>query len=309
MRAITIFYPDIASFQAGISLRGALAVSVKITEGTGYRNPEYDSQAASAASAGAFLFPYHFLLQGNAATQARWARSQAGQHPLMVDFEPSGSSRPGLADCTGFIDAYRADGGTTHPVYLPRWYWQQIGSPDLSVLRDRGMFLVSSAYGKYTDDSSGTGWQPYGGMTPQVWQYTDALVFNGRPVDFNAYRGSKYAGLEDPASVMAALAEFRALVSTGSISGQLPPPPPPHDWQAIMMSRLPTITAPASGEHVKTAQALLNRRGGQAAIAVDGVYGPASVAAVRHLQSAHLMTPDGVIGPHTWAVLVTGADL
>src|SRR5262249_24583746 len=62
-------------------------------------------------------------------------------------------------------------------------------------------------------------WQPYGGMTPLVWQYTDRLQFNGMLLDFNAFRGS-FAGKQDPASVTACLAEFKAFATTGA--------PPPH---------------------------------------------------------------------------------
>ncbi len=61
-------------------------------------------------------------------------------------------------------------------------------------------------------------------MTPAVWQYPDALQFNGQLVDFNAYRGSVYAGKQDPLSVTATLAEFRLQALTGAPK----PPPPPH---------------------------------------------------------------------------------
>src|SRR5262249_36503153 len=113
----------------------------------------------------------------------------------------------------------------THLVYLPHWYWSRktadrgLGSPSLQPLIDRKMQLVSSAYVAYTDAAAGTGWQPYGGMTPLVWQYTDRLQFNGMLLDFNAFRGS-FAGKQDPASVTACLAEFKAFATTGA--------PPPH---------------------------------------------------------------------------------
>jgi lysozyme len=113
-----------------------------------------------------------------------------GGTPLMLDAEPTGSSRPSVGDCTGFIDAYRRLGGIVNLVYLPRWYWQQLGSPGLGGLASRKCGLVSSAYTAYSDAANGTGWMPYGGITPSIWQYTDKHSFNGQPVDFNAYRGS-----------------------------------------------------------------------------------------------------------------------
>ena len=84
-----------------------------------------------------------------------------------------------MGDTLGFIDAYRGLGGIVNLVYFPRWYWGQIGSPSLSGLASRKCALWSSAYTGYTDDGHGTGWMPYGGLTPAIWQYTDAHAFNG----------------------------------------------------------------------------------------------------------------------------------
>jgi hypothetical protein len=219
---VTIYYPDISDYQAGIGLKGALAAAVKATEGTDYLNPDYARAKSDAAANGAFFFAYHFLHQGSAAAQAAWSYGNVGKTPLMLDVEVTGTSTPSVADTTAFVDAYRKLGGIVHLTYLPHWYWQaNLGSPSLAPLSTRGLLLVSSSYTTYTDADSGIGWQPYGGMTPIVWQYTDALVFNGIPVDFNAFRGS-YAGKQDPASLAAALAEFRSLVSTGSLHAQTP---------------------------------------------------------------------------------------
>jgi Glycosyl hydrolases family 25 len=223
---MTIFFPDIASYQAGLDLAGALVVLAKATEGLGYTNPEYGPFHTEAARHGTFFCAYHFLSAGNGAGQAAHAHSVIGGTPAMLDFEPAGTA-PSLADAVAFIDAYRKAGGTCWLCYLPRWYWQQLGSPDLGPLRQRGMLLVSSNYAAgYTDANSGAGWASYGGMTPTVWQYSSTTPFNRQRVDFNAYRGSKYAGKQDAASVAATLAEFRSLATTGKLPGTPPPPPP-----------------------------------------------------------------------------------
>lgn len=206
---VTIFYPDISSFQAGISLKGALAVACKVTQGTTYANPDYNRARSNAAVNGTFFFAYHFLTHGSAASQAVWCHSKAGSTPLMVDFEPSGTSRPGVSDCLVFIDTYRKLGGVIHLVYLPRWYWSQLGNPSLAGLESRGMKLVSSQYTGYGD--KGPGWDSYGGANPAIWQYTDSVRFNGFNVDFNAFKGT--------------LAELKSIVKTGKYPA--PPPPPP----------------------------------------------------------------------------------
>ena len=197
---MTLHFPDVSGYQAGISFAGAPVAMVKATEGTGYVNPDYAAAKARAASAGAYLCAYHFLRAGNGAAQAAWCYHHAGTTPLMLDMELEGSSKPGVADAAEFIHAYRALGGRCWLLYLPHWYWQQIGSPSLRPLTDLGMLLVSSEYTTYSD--TGPGWNAYGGMTPVVWQYTDSATFNGvHPVDFNAYRGT--------------LPEFISLVTTG----------------------------------------------------------------------------------------------
>src|SRR5258708_4368965 len=45
---MTIFYPDISGFQGAISLKGALAVAAKVTEGTTFVSPAWDAQKAEA---------------------------------------------------------------------------------------------------------------------------------------------------------------------------------------------------------------------------------------------------------------------
>jgi peptidoglycan hydrolase-like protein with peptidoglycan-binding domain len=60
-----------------------------------------------------------------------------------------------------------------------------------------------------------------------------------------------------------------------------------------------------SGSHdhpTRTLQDLLNAHG--SALAIDGVFGPKTEAAVRHFQQSKGLTVDGVVGPQTWAALI-----
>ena len=227
---MTIFYPDISGHQAGIDLKGALAVCIKATEGTGFTNPDYTRAKKNARDHGAFQFAYHFLLEGNAAAQARHCHSVVGDTPLMVDVEITGDSHPSLRDTTTFIDAFRKLGGTTHLVYFPHWYWEQRGSPSLKPLSNRHMRLVSSAYTKYSDDSSGTGWVGYGGMTPAVWQYSSSVPFNGMKIDFNAYRGS-HPGKQSDAAVADTVEQFKSIVATGHLPSAAATQEDGRTWQ------------------------------------------------------------------------------
>jgi Glycosyl hydrolases family 25 len=183
---MAVFYPDVSHYQAGLSLKGARAVSAKATEGTSYLDPSYGDFRSQARALNIPFIPYHYLHSGSATTQANLAFSVAGRDgPLMLDVE-AGSGN--LTDVLGFVEAYQALGGRVRLVYLPRWYWMQLAQPDLRPVAAAGLLLVSSVYTVYSD--SGPGWASYGGVVPAIWQYTDSQPFNGYRVDFNAYRGS-----------------------------------------------------------------------------------------------------------------------
>lgn len=57
-----------------------------------------------------------------------------------------------------------------------------------------------------------------------------------------------------------------------------------------------TIRIGSKGNEVKTLQQKLK-------ISVDGIFGKNTDAAVRAFQKAHGLTPDGIVGPHTWEYL------
>lgn len=187
----TQFYPDISSAQTGISTKGAPAICVKATEGTTYTNPDYKRASADANTNGVFNFSYHFTHAGNGAAQAQHCYSVVKASPVMLDVEPSKlGGNPTIADAEAFIDELRKLGGVIWLVYLPRWYWEDIGSPSLAGLQSRGIRIVSSAYPAGGYSASGTGWEPYGGMTPIIWQYTSTKNFNGQTCDSNAFMGT-----------------------------------------------------------------------------------------------------------------------
>jgi len=93
----------------------------------------------------------------------------------------------------------------------------------------------------------------------------------------------------DPSFDMAA---FRAGVSA-ILAGTAPPPAP--ILAADPLGR-PTLRRPTQGPFVTAAQQLLG-------VAADGVYGPATEAAVRVFQRSRDLVPDGIVGPKTWSAL------
>lgn len=199
---MTIFGPDISSYQRGLNLAAlgsAAFVIAKTTEGTYYTDDCYEGWRLQAAALHKPFVWYHFLSGESAAAQAQHTAANVGDSALpgMLDAEPAGSFSPSLDQIIAYVDAAHAAGLNLRLVYLPRWYWKQIGSPDLSGLAARGVHLVSSAYpggtgspaALYPGDGA-AGWQSYGGMAPLIYQFTNQASDGGQPLDYNACLGT-----------------------------------------------------------------------------------------------------------------------
>jgi len=197
---VTIFGPDISSFQSGLTLsrlRYASFVIAKTTEGTYYTDADYQSWRQQTENLGKPFVWYHFLSGEDAAAQARHTLANVGdaQLPGMLDAEPAGDYHPTLGQILGYIDAAHAVGLNLRLCYLPRWYWQQMGSPGLGGLLERGVHLVSSSYPRdiggspeylYPGDGA-AGWQGYGGVPVEIYQFTNQAADGGMSMDYNAY--------------------------------------------------------------------------------------------------------------------------
>jgi hypothetical protein len=84
-----------------------------------------------------------------------------------------------------------------------------------------------------------------------------------------------------------------------------PTPSSEPAWQVTLMQSLPDVTSGSTGGLVRTIQGLCCARG--YTIAIDGSFGPDTQAAVIKIQNAAKLTADGVVGPDTWPVLITGS--
>ena len=68
------------------------------------------------------------------------------------------------------------------------------------------------------------------------------------------------------------------------------------------ISPWPVVKNGANGHPIKTLQYLARARGHN--VAVDGVFGPNTEAAVKAFQASHGLAADGIVGPLTWAAIV-----
>lgn len=199
---MTCFGPDISSYQAGLvlsRLANASFVIAKTTEGTYYTDGDYQGWRQQAATLKQLFVWYHFLSGESASAQAAHTAANVGDRSLpgMLDIEPAGSYTPTVAQALAYVDAAHAAGLNVRLAYLPRWFWEQLGSPDLSGLAARGVHLVASQYPGGTGNperlypgDGAAGWGGYGGLVPLIYQYTDKADDGGQSLDYNAFRGN-----------------------------------------------------------------------------------------------------------------------
>jgi len=213
-----LHFPDVSSYDQGINFSDSYLVVAKATEGTYYRDPLYGTYQADAHVWNTFFMAYHFLHHGNATEQADYCYHVVGPHvPLAIDAEPYLSSHPSILDIEQFLDEYQRLGGMCYITYLPKWYWEVLGTPDLTGLVERKQSLWSSNYPTTGYSNDGPGWISYGGLPVAIWQYSSTVNYGDvSDVDFNAFRGT---GLQT--SLPMVRAEFQHLVTTGVLTSDV----------------------------------------------------------------------------------------
>lgn len=170
-------------------------VFIKATEGATFVDSAFGANLAEARAAGQLVAAYHYVRASVAASdQVAWiSRHVPLDVPVIPDVEANSG---GIALTREVVNRLRGAGYTVPLLYLPRWYWQQIGSPSLAGLPP----LWSSRYpdnvqGTIADewaDVPATYWNGYGGLDVSVLQFTSSARIAGHaPLDANAYRGTR----------------------------------------------------------------------------------------------------------------------
>lgn len=338
------YIADIASpYQHGLNLAAlrpdCAGVELKCTQGAGYHNPDYPGWLAQARAGGLIPVAYHYVDGAAPAAQAAnlAARILDTVVPVMLDAEAGSVGLPHVLDVA---DAMAQDGLLPKLLYLSRSFWQSIGSPGLSApLAARDLMLINAAYATsatgtpaqlYPGDTAGA-WNPYGGVTPDLLQFTDRAAEGGYQIDMNAYRGTA-----------AALA---SRLGGNPVTGTVIPAPSPDAPPLVVGTWGPRVLAmqqalifvdcpcgPADGRfggtteagvklfqgryglkpdgefgpissgrmaaRVEQIQAALSR-GGFDPGAIDGIPGPRTDGATRRAQAAHHLLQDAIVGVNT----------
>lgn len=190
------------SYQRGIPIEQLPAAGVefiicKLSQGT-------DSKSYSGSvdfirrgrASGLAAVGYHYLNDGNPSGQARTfadALHTAGVSGCLDVERGSGD----INNVKTFLNECTQLGAHIALLYLPHFYWQEIGSPSLS-----GLPSLWSA--KYPDIAQGSlaqnfgrvpsnYWNGYGNLNVEVLQFSSSVMIPkyDKAVDANAYRGTK----------------------------------------------------------------------------------------------------------------------
>lgn len=153
-------------------------------------------------------------------------------------------------------------------------------------------------------------WQTYAWSSSRwsahadIRQYKNGVDWEGHQVDLDEAMLDEYGGwFPGGFAVPGAPTAPPSIGQTGQT-----------DWMKIIMDRLPNLQVgakdPIGGQwFVRRVQALLQDVASIHVGPLDGDFGPNTELGVKAFQRARHLTADGIVGPHTWAYLVTGANV
>lgn len=178
------------AFVSQLPGQGFSWIEQKVSEGSYYRDPFWAVISAWCRQNSFPCIGYHYVTTDDPAAQARTWHSNNGGNHAMLDFEANSGD---IKNFWAVVDAFNNAGVTISLSYIPRWYWQQIGSPDLSAVPGliASNYVSGTGYASslYPGDHSAS-WAPYGGATPALLQFTDAAQIGTLSVDCNAFQGT-----------------------------------------------------------------------------------------------------------------------
>ncbi|SKF91352.1 GH25 family lysozyme [Mycobacteroides abscessus] len=196
-KPVTIFGIDISNNNGVVDIdrvkaEGFQFVWAKVSEGASFKDTFWPRTRDWCRHTGLLLAGYHYVREGDANAQADTFVSQLGDKtiPAMLDFE-DGSG--GIENFWAVRNAIEARGVRVALSYIPRWYWEKIGKPDLSGVPGliQSSYVTGTGYASvlYPGDDNSR-WAPFGGKAPDILQFTSQAQVAGKILDANAFRGT-----------------------------------------------------------------------------------------------------------------------
>ena len=241
-------------------------------------------------------------------THIRWTDADFAAHPGAVRIDQD----PAASDPTA--DVLDIEAGAATPASAPGWVTQALASRARQARpgqRAPAVYMSQSGVTEVVNAliaggiSSGVGlWIAHFGLTQA--QATQMVI--------NASGPFPVIGVQFRNTPAFDVSVFSSdWLATG---GQQSPTVPA--WETAMMNALPTLQQGAQDRpgqvfFVRRVQALahvigsVNSLPAASNLAEDGMFGSATTAAVKAVQRLFGIAQDGIVGPQTWSVLVTGS--
>jgi len=264
---------------------GVQGVIVKLSQGTTYTNPYAVADLHAAAAAGLLIGAYHFAQPGqfSAQSEAAWFQGRLG----------------GLAlDLGAWLDLEDLTGIAPHEV--GQWAEEWLGAVQ----------TPATPAGLYTDRSI------FDSMPGAPWGHRLWLAVPGQSDGPAQGEWMTQTG-QGPVPGIEGAVDLDTVWNTRGLNlppgGSTPPPveppplptptPEPKGTCTVQLPILSTTDYPTWA--TKALQLVL--RGFDGSIEVDGIFGPQTESVVKAFQTHVHLTVDGIVGPATWGLLLTGA--
>jgi lysozyme len=272
-----------------IAASGVSFAIARVSDGLDYPDPYFAKNWAGMKANGVIRGVYQFFRpEQSAVAQAdlllKATTFEPGDLPPFLDFEVTDNQS--AATMTAGIAAWcreiQSKTGLTPLIYTSHRVWTGIG-----VTAPAGVQLWVSNWGVASPamPSAWTQWT--------FWQYTNTSTAPGAPdADSDVFNGT-----------VAQLQAFAASHGTATVGGGSSGGSTGGSSGSSTGGSQPILREGASGSAVLTLQDELDLAG--YATTTDGVFGPATLAAVRAFQAANGLVVDGIVGPLTWSALAS----
>lgn len=182
-----VFGVDVSNWQSSFDFRGWEFAFIKATQGNWFKDGRFNQHLTNARNAGCLVAAYHYQETSDVESQIANIKSMVPTSvPIIIDVE-RGSG--GVDITRRLVNRLWEEGYRVPLLYLPRWYWNEIGRPSLTSLP----LLWASWYPDYVarpreqarDMVPSSAWADYGGLRVAIMQFTST------PFDQNWYPGSR----------------------------------------------------------------------------------------------------------------------
>lgn len=197
-----IYGVDMSNYQTKVDYQalknsGIEFAILKASEGTTFKDAMFNTHYNGCKNSGMVVAAYHYVRAGNAQGQLDVIRSMVPTSvPIIPDVERGAGD---LSTTRQLIDLLRGAGYTVPLVYIPEWYWVEIGRPSLAGLPPNWWSWYPDYEGYNRSLDGGINevpsriWNGFGGLPVSIIQFTSTGRVPGYSgnLDLNAFKGTR----------------------------------------------------------------------------------------------------------------------